>query len=55
MVQCTITCGAVWLCYFVGDFGAVVWTPLIKGVLLFAAKWGEDDAGGGAWIFKQGY
>ena len=26
-VWCTITCGAVWLCYFAGGFGAVfaVW------------------------------
>ena len=20
MVRCTVTCGAVWLCYFAGDF-----------------------------------
>ena len=30
-VQCTITCGAVWLCHFTGGFGAVfavLYTPL---------------------------
>ena len=40
-VQCTVTCGAVRLCHFVGGFGAVCvvwWTPLITTSIIFISK-----------------